>query len=118
MIDIRVRFSKTDQEGRGTTLRIICNMTGPLTSICPFVAMRVFLAQRGSHPGQLFCHFDKSPLTRYQVQKILQKSLCLLGHDGMNFNTHSFRIGAATSASMSVPSEKTKRNGSLELRRL
>jgi hypothetical protein len=53
----------------------------------------------------------KSPLTRYQVQKILQKSLCLLGHDGMNFNTHSFRIGAATSASMSVPSDKLKEMG-------
>lgn len=109
VLEVHVRFSKTYQQGRCTVLKIVCDLTGPL---CPFTAMQEFIRQRGQHQGQLFCHFDKSPLTRYQVQSILQKSLILLGHEGKNFNTHSFRIGSATcAAANSVPEDKLKEMG-------
>jgi len=99
---VRVRFSKTDQLGRGTTLQISANVDGQL---CPVQSLIDFMSQRGEHAGQFFCHFDKSPLTRYQVQSILKRALTSLGFTGAHFNTHSFRIGSATTAAGNSISE-------------
>lgn len=104
--DVHVRFSKTDQLGRGTTLHIIGNQAGQL---CPVLALKDYILLRGEHPGPLFCHFDKSPLTRYQVQSVMQSALTSLGFTGAHFNTHSFRIGSATSAAAnSIPEDQLK----------
>ncbi|VDI74134.1 Hypothetical predicted protein [Mytilus galloprovincialis] len=50
--------------------------------------------------GQLFCHFDGTPVTRYQFSGVLKKSLNVLGLSQGKYSSHSFRIGAATSAAM------------------
>lgn len=106
VIEVKVRFSKTDQLGRGTTLRILADTN---TIVCPFALLRSYIAQRGIHNGPLFCHFDKSPLTRFQVQSVLRKSLLILGQQCSNFSTHSFRIGSATSAAANkVPEDILK----------
>ena len=106
---VHVGFSKTDQRGRGTELRLIGNA---LSQVCPVTALKEFLEQRGQHSGPLFCHFDKSPITRYQVQAILRSALSAVGEPCSNFSTHSFRIGSATSAAAnSVSEEKIKEMG-------
>ena len=104
IIEVKVRFSKTDQLGRGTILKIIADAVTP---ICPFNSLKRFVEQRGAHKGPLFCHFDKSPLSRCQVQAVLRKALANLGHDSSNYSTHSFRIGGATTAAQNNISERT-----------
>lgn len=46
----------------------------------------------------MFCHVDGSPLTRYQFWADTAKALRELGLDGVKFGTHSFRIGAVSTA--------------------
>ncbi|XP_067669993.1 uncharacterized protein [Haliotis asinina] len=53
------------------------------------------------HPAQAvsaFIHFDGSNLTRYQFQAVVKKALAFSGLPTNNYISHSFRIGAATSA--------------------
>ena len=102
---VHVGFSKTDQRGRGTDLRLTGNSP---SQVCPIITLKEFLGLRGQHPGPLFCHFDKSPVTRYQVKAIL-RSACELCS---NFSSHSFRIGSAISAATnSVSEERIKEMG-------
>ncbi|XP_076072127.1 uncharacterized protein LOC143043832 [Mytilus galloprovincialis] len=52
-----------------------------------------------------FCHINGKSLTRFQFQTVLNKGLKFLSLNTSRFNTHSFRIGAATSAFMSGKTE-------------
>jgi len=101
-----IRFSKTDQVGNSTTIHI-----GDISdkTMCPLQAMRQFLQIRPVHDGALFIHFDKKPVTNYQVSKVLKLCLDSIGLNSQEFSPHSFRIGAATSAAMQgVPEETIK----------
>jgi hypothetical protein len=42
------------------------------------------------------CHFNHEKVTRYQVTVILESALRSLCYNENDYNTHSFRIGAAT----------------------
>lgn len=99
---IRISRSKTDQEGRGSV--IILRSTG--TDLCPFQSMLRFLNIRPKVSGPLFCHFGGAPLTRYQFSAILQKAVNIVGLEGKGYKSHSFRIGAATSASVNGLSDE------------
>ena len=46
--------------------------------------------------GQLFWHFDKTPLTRFQFARIVKKSLQAKHINDVGITSHSFRIGACT----------------------
>ncbi len=60
----------------------------------------------------MFCHIDGQPLTRYQFQAVLRKALQQCGIKADSFGTHSFRIGAATTAALNgVPAEEIKKMG-------
>lgn len=96
-VQVRVRFSKTDQHGRAVVL-VICKAPG--VPICPVAAIERYLAIRPVCVGPFFIHMDKSPLTRFQFQSILTKSLLFSGHSVGKYSTHSFRIGAATTAAV------------------
>ncbi|XP_072041931.1 integrase/recombinase xerD homolog [Amphiura filiformis] len=97
-LQVRLRFSKTDQRGNATVLTI---RNAGEASVCPVSAMVRFLRVRPTGEGPLFVHLDKSPLTRYQVNHILRKALEFGGYPSHKFSSHSFRIGAATSAAVS-----------------
>ena len=88
---LRIKFSKTDPVGAGHFLYI--GVTG--TNLCPVLALRSYLAYRGSLAGPLFVWADRSPLTadHHYLRVILSRA----GVWGP-FSSHSFRIGAATSA--------------------
>ncbi|KAJ7341559.1 hypothetical protein JRQ81_005805, partial [Phrynocephalus forsythii] len=52
----------------------------------------------GDRDGYLFCHQDGVPLTRYQFWKIKSAALARVGVPGARFGTHSFQIGATSTA--------------------
>ena len=93
-LKINLRFSKTDQSGKGAT--IILSKSG--TNVCPVKNMGMFLSIRPKLNGPLFCHHNGKPLTRYQFSSILKKSLTYANVNYQHYKTHSFRIGAATTA--------------------
>ncbi|KAJ7324885.1 hypothetical protein JRQ81_017905 [Phrynocephalus forsythii] len=94
-LTVRVRRSKTDQQGRGAVLTL-----GPCSveAICPVRAMSDYLACRGPVAGYLFQHTDGTPLTKFQFGTLAGKVLQQLGVGSLRFGTHSFRIGAASTA--------------------
>ena len=97
LINLRIRSSKTDQRGEGATLQI---GTGHNQEVCPVKAMSKYLEMRPICEGLLFIHFGGEPLTRYQFGCMLKKGIGAIGLSPGDFNTHSFRIGAATSAAV------------------
>ncbi|KAJ8319735.1 hypothetical protein KUTeg_002713 [Tegillarca granosa] len=92
---LRFRHSKTDQYGKGVTVEI--PKTGKI--YCPFMSLKHYLGARPSVPGILFCHFGGDPLTRYQFSSVLRKTLSFFNIEFKYYKSHSFRIGAATTAS-------------------
>jgi len=97
-VHVTIRFSKTDQSGRSTTL--IISESGDGQNTCPVLAMKQYLAMRTQGAGQLFWHFDKSPLTRYQFSAVVKKSLLAKNVSSQGITSHSFRIGACTHFAM------------------
>ena len=104
-IEVYIKASKTDQ------LRIDTTITLGTTSqeLCPVAAILDFLAARGNIPGALFLNGDGTPMRRRQFVGKIQHALHLAGVNERHFNGHSFRIGAATSASQAgVPKTTIK----------
>ena len=90
-----LKSSKADKYHRGVH---ICISAIPSHPLCPVTAMSKYLALRPHGPSQAFVHWNNSALTRYQFQAILKKSLNYSGINADNYTSHSFRIGAATTA--------------------
>jgi hypothetical protein len=101
---INVQHSKTDQMGKGTILQI-GKLNGP---VCPFDLVGKYLRVRPQVQGPLFCHFDKSPLTRYQFTSVLSKAIARLQlPETTRYKSHSFRIGASTELALNGFSSET-----------
>lgn len=92
-----IRYSKTDQVGRSTSITID-SFRDP--TMCPVSSMHSFLDARPLVQGPAFLHFGRDPLTRFQFSHMLKKGLEMVGLPSRDFSPHSFRIGAATSAAM------------------
>ena len=85
--------SRTDQIER----RLAPTMLKHLSShICPVKGILPYLALRDTKPGPLFITQDNKFLTRQQFSAALSKVLKATVLDSCKYNTHSFRIGAAT----------------------
>ncbi|XP_066444897.1 uncharacterized protein [Eleutherodactylus coqui] len=92
-IKIGVRRSKTDIYGMGEWIRV-----GKLgTKWCPVLLVKEF-AKRHCGTGPFLCHASGFPLTKYQFTAVMRNSIRMLGLNPSEFGSHSFRIGAATSA--------------------
>ena len=103
-LTISIQGSKTDQQDKGTQLHL--GTVGTPVAVCPVQAMREYLEVRPTSGECLFQHFNGRPLTRYQFQAVLKRATTCLGWDMSRFSSHSFRIGAATTAaSHGVPVE-------------
>lgn len=108
-MEVTIRYSKTDQRGRSTTLHFT---KGDDISVCPIMAVARFVEIRPTVPGPLFVHFGGDPLTRYQFNALLKKGISAIGLSPSCFSPHSFRIGAATAAaSNGVPIDVIKNMG-------
>lgn len=107
-LSVHVRFSKTDQTGKGVWLKLVKSGT----DVCPVLSMISFLRVRPPVKGPLFCHFNLQPLTRYQFSAVLRKTLSVLNINYTQYKAHSFRIGAATTAAnLGIPVETIKSAG-------
>lgn len=95
-LSIWIKTSKADQDGQGVNLFMAFNR-GP---ICPASAMRKYLEIRPDVPGPLFIHGgvfgDLVPVTPYQVNALITKTVKNLVPEGLKYTSHSFRIGSAS----------------------
>ncbi|OCT86690.1 hypothetical protein XELAEV_18020378mg [Xenopus laevis] len=94
---IRQISSKTDQSGKGAVLWL---GTSAISSLCPIQSFKAFAAIRPSVCGPFFIHTDGSSLTKYHFTKVLHDCIVRVGLSPDDYKTHSFRIGAATQASI------------------
>ena len=98
--------SKTDQFFKGHTLylpRLHNN-----TKICPYTAMDQYFAKHKHHyDSPLFTFANRQPLTRRSCLYHLRYYLRKAHYQAEMFNTHSFRIGAASSAAQAGLSPRT-----------
>ncbi len=95
-ITVRLRRSKTCQFKMPPPIHIGATND----STCPVSAMACYLAERRApHSSPLFLFRDDSFLTVRQVSSTLRQTLQAAGLDPTGFSSHSFRVGAATTAS-------------------
>ena len=96
LLRIHIKQSKTDPFRRG--VEIYLGATD--ASICPLKGILPYLALRGRCEGPLFVFSGGRGLTRQLFSSMLADLLRELNMDTKHYNTHGFRIGAATSAKM------------------
>jgi len=91
---LTIKQSKTDPFHSGVKL---C-LTHAESRVCPVKTLLPYLAVRGSSPGPLFTFSDHTYLARSRFKTVLSATLEQAGLDDSKYNTHSFCIGAVTSA--------------------
>ena len=94
MVRIHIKRSKTDPFRQGTDVYL--GATG--SPLCPVQALWQYLALRGPTPGPLFIQSSGTPLSRKFLVDQLHQALLMAGIDASSYNSHSFHIGAATTA--------------------
>ena len=92
LIEINIKSSKTDPFKQGCTVKI----SRTYKNICPMSAMEHFLTIHPTKKGPLFMYSNGTNLTRQRFNDFL-KTVFPRSTYG-NISTHSFRIGAATTA--------------------
>ena len=95
MVFVQLKQSKTDQLRKGVT--IVLGRTKQFL-LCPVSSLMGYLVVRGNTPGPLFTWSNGTFITRAQFVEEVKKALDIAGVDAANFNGHSFRIGAASTA--------------------
>ena len=101
VIRITLKQSKTDQYRQGTHI----NLGRTSHPVCPVKALIHYLDRRGGRPGSLFMLPNNQLLTRATFSAALNGIFQKLNIYPHNFNTHTFRISAATSARQAVISD-------------
>jgi integrase len=100
-LTVRLRRSKTDQEGAGRTVGIPFG-SNPVT--CPVRALRAWLEVSGITEGHAFCpvdrhgHLGTTRLSGNAVALVLKRHAGRAGLDPKEVAGHSLRAGLATSA--------------------
>lgn len=98
---IRLRRSKTDQEGHGRVLDIAY---GSRKDMCPVTALRDWLTTSGITEGPVFRGVDRhgrissGRLSDRAVADVVQAVAAFLGFDPSTFGGHSLRAGFVTDA--------------------
>jgi len=94
VIATRIKQSKTDPFRKGVTLML--GKTDDM--VCPVSSLLAYLAIRGSKHGSLFIMANKHCFTPPLFRTSLLQILKSLGLSTQEYSTHSFCIGAVTSA--------------------
>ena len=94
LIAVFIKQSKTDPFRKGVALYLGATNH----PVCPVTGVLPYLALRGDQPGPLFLTEDGKGLTRQALSVSLDQLFKTLQLQPHNYNTHSFRIGAATTA--------------------
>ena len=104
---LKIRYSETDQQGVTSSLQIEGSSNPHL---CPVLAISQYLSSRPLFHGPFFIHFGGEVLKSCQFSHILKEAIKLVGLSPSSFSSHSFRIGAATTAATSgFPDEMIKK---------
>ena len=96
MVKIPLKQSKMDQCGRGVDIVIGRSDF----DLCPVVAILAYIAAHGNCQGPLFLMEAGTPLTKPNFIADLRRALAAAGLPQDDYASHSFRIGAATSATL------------------
>ena len=91
---VRLQRSKTDQLGKGVD--VFVGKTGD--SLCPVAGVLAYMAVCGLAKGPFFQFHDGQPLTKPRFTQLVRLAVEAIGLPYKNFASHSFRIGAATTA--------------------
>lgn len=108
-VRIVLRHSKTNQFGKVEPITVGSNGT----STCPLRAMVKYLARRAQFPhGPLFILSSGRYMTRKDVSNTTKTLLRRAGFNPSGFSSHSYRIGAATTAAaVGLPDHLIQRLG-------
>jgi hypothetical protein len=68
----------------------------------PFQNIELFLKMRPKIKGPLFIHLSHRGVNRFQLCSILKSAIRFVGYNPVQYNTHSFIIGAATTVVMLI----------------
>jgi integrase len=107
---VRLRRSKTDQDGQG---RVIGIPYGSNPQRCPVRSLRRWLDIAAITEGPLFRSVDRHgnigafALTDQVVAKVLKRYCADAGLDAAQFGAHSLRAGMATQAAINGASERS-----------
>lgn len=94
-VQLLISRSKTDQLGKGVYVTLFKVLP---EAVCPVRSVQRFAQVRKGVQGPFLQHEDGSSLSRFQFVAIFKRCLLTVGMPAAQFNTHSFRVGAATEA--------------------
>ena len=94
LLTLQLKQYKTDPFRTGVTL----TLGKSDKEVCPVTALMPYLAIRGSAKGPLFITKNHSYLTQSMFRSALKELLQQAGLHPDKYNTHSFRVGVATTA--------------------
>ena len=101
MFKVHIKHSKTNQFGQG--VKIVIGASGH--TICPLAVILQYLSVKGLSPGPLFQFNDGRPLSKSTFVAAVRQGLQAIGVDMSLYGGHSFRIGAATTATSAGTSD-------------
>ena len=93
-LSVHIKVFKTDSFRQRITLHL--GQTG--IDLCPVATMADYLSAWGSSPAPLFHFQNGSGLHRQQLVTVVRSALTDQGFNASEYCSHSFRIGAATTA--------------------
>lgn len=98
---IRLRRSKTDREGKGTTVALPCGSTA---ATCPVRSYRAWIAAAGLDDGPAFRSVDRhgrvgsGRMNTGSVARLIKRAAEAAGLEAANYAGHSLRAGFVTQA--------------------
>ena len=95
LAQVNIKASKTDAFRTG----VLIYLAKTNCDLCPVAALVAYHAAQGSGAGPFFRFRKGTPLPREKLVQKLREHLAEGGVDSAKFSGHSFRIGAATTAS-------------------
>ncbi len=102
-VRVHLKRSKCDQLREGVD--VFLGRTA--NELCPVTAVLTYMAQRGGQAGAFFRFRDGSPLTKARFVMRVRQALTAAGVNCTLYSGHSFRIGAATAASLAGIQDST-----------
>ncbi len=94
-LEIYLKASKTDPFRQGVS--VVVGRTGE--DLCPVAAGLAYMVTRGASLGPFFLFADEKFLTRDRFVKAIPNAMSSAGVEAEHYSGHSYRIGAATTAS-------------------
>ncbi|XP_069108944.1 uncharacterized protein [Argopecten irradians] len=109
-LELTFRSFKGNYNIRPVVLAIHAKQQSSTT--CPVTALFQFVQLRGTYPGPLFTFPSNVPVSYQYFSSCLRSSLAWAGFRPNQYTSHSFRIGAASTAAASgVPDEEIQQMG-------